>query len=49
MKNLTADGYFAPRAPLNDIEETKQIIQQLAQFHAASYYLSEQVNVCSIK
>lgn len=43
LKDLNADGYITPRAPFEDLEDTKLIIQRLAQFHAASYYLNEMV------
>ncbi|CRL00979.1 CLUMA_CG014162, isoform A [Clunio marinus] len=41
LKDLGPEGYFAPRMPAADIEDSKLIIQRLAQFHAASFYLSE--------
>lgn len=40
---MTIDGFFAPRTPFDDLEDSKLLIQRLAQFHAASYYLSEMV------
>ncbi len=45
LKDLSADGYNAPRAAFEDLEDTKLMIQRLAQFHAASYYLSEMVKI----
>ncbi|XP_037030046.1 uncharacterized protein LOC119069927 [Bradysia coprophila] len=40
LKDLTIDGYFAPRTSFEDLEDAKQVIQRIAQFHAASFYLS---------
>lgn len=43
LKDLSADGFYAPRTPRDNLEDTKQIIERLAQFHAASFYLTETV------
>lgn len=43
MKDLSPDGFSAPRQPPVDLDDSKLIIKRLAQFHAASFYLSESV------
>jgi hypothetical protein len=41
---MNPDGFFAPRQPPDELEDSKLIIQRLAQFHAASFYLAENVS-----
>lgn len=48
LEDLTYDGFSAPSLPFYDIDDSKLIIQRLAQFHAASYYLSEMVNTLKL-
>jgi hypothetical protein len=43
LKDLSGEGFSAPRQPPEDIEEIKLMIQRLAQFHAASFYLVDKV------
>jgi hypothetical protein len=42
--DMTPDGFSAPRQPPDDIEDSKLIIQRLALFHAASFFLAENVS-----
>lgn len=39
QKDLSIDGFFAPRTPPVHIEDTKKMIQTLARIHAASLHL----------
>lgn len=43
LKDLSGEGFFAPRQPPDDIGDSKTIIQRLAQFHAASFCLIDKV------
>jgi hypothetical protein len=43
MKDLSGEGFSAPRQPPENIEDSKLLIQRLAQFHAASFYLVDKV------
>jgi hypothetical protein len=45
MKDLSADGFSSIQQPLENIRDVKLIVQRLVQFHAASYYLAEEVGV----
>lgn len=44
VKDLTPDGFYAPRQPPEEPEDSKLIIQQLAQFRAASFFFVETLN-----
>lgn len=44
LRDLRDEGLFSPREPLEHIEDSKMIIQRLAQFHAASYCIAENVS-----
>lgn len=44
MKDLTPEGFTALRQPLEELEDSKLIIERLAQFHAALFFLTETVN-----
>jgi hypothetical protein len=44
LKDLSGEGFSAPRQPPENIEDSKLIIQRLAQFHAASFYLADKVS-----
>lgn len=41
LKDLTPDGYSVYRVPPNDLDDSKKMIQRLAQFHAASMQLED--------
>lgn len=43
LKDLTPDGYACFRDPPENIEDSKLMVERLAQFHAASMYLAENV------
>lgn len=45
VKDLTPDGFSAPRQPPEELDDVKLIVQRLAQFHAASFHLSETVSL----
>lgn len=44
MRDLAPDGYFSPDEPPDALDDSKKIIQMLAKFHAASFYLAENVS-----
>lgn len=41
LKDLSSEGYTVPREAFNELDDSKAIIQRLAQFHAASFYLAD--------
>lgn len=41
LRDLSDEGFYSPRNPPNEFEDSKLIVQRLAQFHAASFYLAE--------
>lgn len=43
LKDLSPEGFFAPRQPPDELDDSKLILKKLAQFHAASFYLAETV------
>jgi hypothetical protein len=45
LKDLTPDGYSIFRKAPNDLEDSKKLIQRLAQFHAASMQLEDSVSI----
>lgn len=44
LKDLSEDGFSAQQEQPEEFEDSKVIIQKLAQFHAASFFLSETVS-----
>lgn len=45
LKDMTADGFTIYMQPPENYDDTKKIFKRLAQFHAASYYLTENVRI----
>lgn len=43
LRDARDEGLSAPQQPPEELEDSKLIIQRLAQFHAASYFLAENV------
>jgi hypothetical protein len=43
LKNVTDEGLAGTKIPIENLDDAKLIFQRLAQFHAASYYLAEDV------
>lgn len=43
LKDLTPDGYECIRDPPEKIEDSKLFVKRLAQFHAVSMHLQENV------
>lgn len=41
---MTTEGYSAVREPPEELDDSKVMIKRLAQFHAASFYLVENVS-----
>lgn len=44
LRDMRDEGLTAPRTPPEHLDDTKLIFQRLAQFHAASFYLSDTVS-----
>jgi hypothetical protein len=45
LEDMCAQGYQLGRLPPEDYEKSKLIVQKLAKFHAATYYLANE-KVC---
>jgi hypothetical protein len=43
LEDARDEGFSSPRSPPEEFEDSKLIIQRLAQFHAASFFLAENV------
>lgn len=48
LQDMRPEGYETQRSPPACLEDTKLIIRGLAQFHAASFYLAENVSVAQM-
>lgn len=44
LKDIETDEFFDAKLPPDNLEDSKVIFKRLAKFHAASYFLTEQVN-----
>lgn len=45
LKNMCDEGLAGTKMPIENLDDVKLVFQRLAQFHAASYHLAEDVRI----
>lgn len=43
LRDMSDEGFAAQKSAIEELDDAKLIFQRLAQFHAASFYLAEDV------